>query len=99
MVDTEIPWPDTLGEDDAAAIVEFWIVRCGLSCTMRASLAKYPGCTHWHINKPGMKGTLEVTMWPAMRALWVSIRVNRAAEWMSGMSEALEMAIVERSTP
>lgn len=45
------------------------------------SLKKYPGSTHWHLTKPGCKGTLEITWWPARNRLWIHQRLNRSADW------------------
>jgi hypothetical protein len=48
--------------------VETAVEKCcremGLIQAMKGTLAKYPGCVHWHYKKPRVSGTLEVTSWP-----------------------------------
>ena len=45
-------------------------------------MAKYPGCTHWHLKKDRETGTLELTWWPARNRLWFKIATGRQADWM-----------------
>jgi hypothetical protein len=58
--------------------VEIAVEKCsrdlGLLNTMRGTLAKYPGCVHWHFRKPLVNGTLEVTSWPSNKRLWISVQ-------------------------
>ena len=49
---------------------------------MKDTLAKYPGCVHWHFKKRRTSGTLEITLWPATNRLWVTIQEGRRAEWI-----------------
>jgi len=64
--------------------VEAKVERCcgdlGLVQAMKDTLAKYPGCIHWHYKKKGVSGTLEVTLWPYKRQLWLTIQEGRRAE-------------------
>ena len=46
-----------------------------------STLKQYPGCVHWHLNKPGEKGTLEATWWPKKRKFWLAVHENRRADW------------------
>jgi hypothetical protein len=97
MTDTEISWPRGMDADEIIGHIETWIECRQLTCTMRASLAKHPGCTHWHLKNAASRGTLEITVWPAMCRLWVSMRTNRAAEWMNGLPEMLDAEIAQHS--
>ncbi len=58
------------------------------------SLAARRGSLHWHIVKPGEKGTLELTFVPQTNELWFAIHGNRRATWMaekmSGLKKYLE---------
>jgi len=45
----------------------------------RLSLKKFPGSVHWHITKPGEKGTLEATWWEGK--FWFSVHENRMGQW------------------
>jgi hypothetical protein len=66
--------------------VETAVEKCcremGLIQAMKGTLAKYPGCVHWHYKKPRVSGTLEVTSWPLRRQLWITVHERRCAEWV-----------------
>lgn len=49
---------------------------------MRGTLRAYPGSLHWHVEKPGERGTLEVTLWPAKPRLWLAVQAGRRARWI-----------------
>ena len=65
-----------------AAQVDAAAQQLGLLVTMKASLAKYPGCTHWHLKRATDPGTLEVTLWPQETRLWASIQDGRTGPWI-----------------
>ena len=65
----------------------------GLSITMKSSLKKFPGSIHWHLKKGRERGTLEVTLLPAGRRLWVSMRENRSAAWVMKMAREFKRKI------
>jgi hypothetical protein len=52
----------------------------GLQIRMKGTLRTYPGSQHWHLHKPGERGTLEVTLWPAGKRVWFSVQAGRRAE-------------------
>ncbi|HLV98591.1 MAG TPA: hypothetical protein VKT82_07940 [Ktedonobacterales bacterium] len=58
------------------------MVSSGLKMRMRGTLHTYPGSLHWHFEKPGERGTLEVTLWPARQRLWLSVQAGRRARWI-----------------
>jgi hypothetical protein len=47
----------------------------------RLSLKKYKECIHWHIQQPGVSGTLEATYVPNGKRLWLERRSGRDAAW------------------
>ena len=75
------------------AKIDAAVKRCGLVVSMRGSLAKYPGCIHWHLKRGRERGTLEVTIWPAEGRLWLSVQEGRKANWISGAIEQLKAAL------
>src|ERR1019366_8828939 len=57
-------------------------ILTGLGLTFqRLALKKYPSCVHWHIQKLGLRGTLEATFIPEGQRLWVEARLGRQADW------------------
>ena len=79
----------------SAARIERAIDRCGLGVSMRGTLAKYPGCAHWHLKKGRERGTLEVTLWPSERRLWLSVQSGRTAPWIDEAIKQLKAALAE----
>jgi hypothetical protein len=65
----------------------------GLVESMRGTLAKYPGCVHWHFKKPRVSGTLEVTSWPSANRLWITVQQGRRAEWLEEAAPAMERSL------
>lgn len=61
-----------------------------LTQTLRSTLGKFPGCTHWHykLGRPQgkAKGTLEITLWPKQHRLWLALHENRKTDWTAGGS-------------
>lgn len=55
-----------------------------LTVTMRGTLAKHPGCAHWHLKRKGAKGVVEVTLWDG--GSFVSVQDGRSSP------EVLELA-------
>jgi hypothetical protein len=49
---------------------------------LKCSLAKYPGCVHWHFKRQREKGTIEMTFWPAGRRFWFKMQAGRTGVWM-----------------
>jgi hypothetical protein len=77
--------------------IEMAVEKCsrelGLLNTMRDTLAKYPGCVHWHFRKPLVNGTLEVTSWPSSNRLWISVQQGRSAEWLEETVPSMERCL------
>src|SRR5258708_4454639 len=64
------------------AIIEMLAVSYGLHIRMYSTLRTYPGSIHWHLEKPGERGTLEITLWPAGKRAWFSVQSRRRADWI-----------------
>jgi hypothetical protein len=81
-------WPDVIRAVEEAVTSE------GLHVTTIGTLRTYPGSTHWHV-KPidGGRGTLEITLWPAGRRLWIKIQAGRRAPWIGVVLPRLQRRI------
>ena len=74
------------------ALIERSVSDAGLLAE-RLELRSYPGATHWHIRRPGAKGTLELTYWPRARRLWFAVHANRRADWIAPAIDDLSARI------
>lgn len=70
-------------EEQFAALIEEAAAHYSLQIRMRGTLRTYPGSQHWHFQKPGERGTLEVTLWPAGKRVWFSVQAGRRAAWIT----------------
>jgi hypothetical protein len=82
METIQIPIPANHSSTTLLALIERSVSNAGLLAA-RLELRSYPGATHWHLRRPGAKGTLELTYWPRTGRLWFSIHANRRAEWIA----------------
>lgn len=73
---------ELLPPEDPITWVEAMATRAGLTKGLRRTLKTYPGSVHWHLTKPGERGVLEVTWWPASRRLWLKVHPMREADWI-----------------
>lgn len=62
----------------------------GLTLTLKGTLAKYPGCVHWHFKNGRAPGTLEVTWWEREGRLWFKVSARRDAPWIDEVVEKLQ---------
>ncbi len=62
--------------EQLTALIEEAVAHFGLHVRMRSTLHSYPGSLHWHVQKPGERGTLEVTLWPAGKKVWFSVQAG-----------------------
>ena len=74
-------------------VIETVMLNGGLRQTLKGALRRYPGCVHWHFGKDGATGTLEVTMWPAGRRVWMSVQSRRGAVWIDDCLSPLRIAL------
>jgi hypothetical protein len=73
----------------AGSVVEKCCRRLGLVQGMKTTLAKHPGSTHWHYKRAKQSGTLEITVWPSMRRVWMTVQDGRKADWITEMMPTL----------
>jgi hypothetical protein len=76
------------------ALVERAVAEVGLA-SRRLELCGYPGATHWHIRRPGAKGTLELTYCPSQGRLWFAIHANRRADWITSALDELTARMMQ----
>lgn len=69
---------------DPATLLEAIATELGLVVRLRSTLATYPGSIHWHFQRPGERGTLELTWWPSGGRLWLKVHPMRSAPWIEG---------------
>ncbi len=94
MNNYDIDLPIDLDERNVATAVEGACAEAGLCLSIKTSLKKYPGCTHWHFKRPSQRGVLEVTWWPGdadirPARLWLSVHGNRQSDWISELMPRL----------
>lgn len=82
MEEIEIHIDPAAIKEQLTSLLEGAIAHFGLVIRMRGTLRTYPGSEHWHIYKPGARGTLEVTIWPEGKRAWFSVQSRRRAEWI-----------------
>lgn len=93
MRNIEIELPAEFDPRRIERAIEAAIAQLGLRITMRASLAKFPGCKHWHVKLGRETGTLEITLWPQARRAWFTIQSARRAPWIAERQNLLNQAI------
>ena len=82
MEQVEIYIGDSVAAETLPELIETCMASYGLKLRMRGTLRTYAGSLHWHFEKPGERGILEVTLWPARQRLWLSVQAGRRAEWI-----------------
>jgi len=93
MKEIEFKVPRDCDLSCADALIEKTCATRGLELAMKGSLAKYPGCTHWHFKRPNQKGTLELTLHRAERRIWAKVQEGRNAPWIDEDLPAIGRAI------
>ncbi len=89
--------PSSLTAEQISRRVAQAIAESELQIKLVTTLAKYRGCLHWHIVKPGAKGTLELTYWPQTREAWFAVHVNRRADWIAHALPVLTKQLASNS--
>ena len=82
MRSEEVTVPQGADFSRAEAALERCFEAEGLRVAMKGTLAAHKGCVHWHLKRGKERGTLEVTLWPARRRVWLSVHANRGGEWI-----------------
>jgi hypothetical protein len=93
MTELEVPLSNMLDPAIVDGVVEARAARLGLRATLKGTLARYPGCVHWHFKQRRERGTLEVTWWPQGRRLWLSVQAGRTAVWIEAAAADLKTAL------
>jgi hypothetical protein len=65
--------------------IEEIITEFNLTISLKTTLSKMKGTTHYHLKLGTLKGLLELTYWPQKKRLWVEIHSNRQADWNKEM--------------
>lgn len=99
MKDIEIPLPPDMECAKVAHAIDDVIAEMGLTVTLRDSLRKFPGCTHWHVKNGRDPGTLEITLWPQEHRAWFSIQSGRTAPWIDERVKWIAQLLEERFSP
>jgi hypothetical protein len=92
--DIEIHIPSQADCSQLERSIDQAIAAIGLNVTLRSSLAKFPGCVHWHVKQGREPGTLEITLWPQKHRAWFTIQDGRKAPWIDEKLIVLTRAIV-----
>ena len=93
MQHIEIELPRSTNLSKAEKIIDATLAAVGLQVSLRGTLKKFPGCTHWHTKSPGKSGTLELTLWPEQHRAWISIQSRRAADWIADKLPEIQQAL------
>lgn len=94
MIELEVPVPADVDLAQIEQAVDAILGGAGLRRTLNSTLARYPGSVHWHFARPGARGTLELTWWPARRRLWFKVSSGRAAPWIESLLPQLQASLV-----
>jgi hypothetical protein len=93
VVEVDVPLPPDVDLATATSALEAGCAAEGLQLVRRGTLARYPGSLHWHLRQRPARGTLELTLWPDRRRLWLSVQDGRRAAWteaaMAGLTARL----------
>src|SRR5687768_9027869 len=97
MIEVHLQISDSLNPDRVIRLVERTCIAHGLTCTLKGTLAGYPGCVHWHFKKGRLKGILEITWWELERRLWFKVAQNRTGDWIKDsipiLKEQIEISL------
>ena len=93
MVEIEIDIPINTPSTTISHVVEQACASEGLAVTLKGTLAKYPGCIHWHFKKGKERGILEMTWWEPENRLWFKIATGRSGVWIEETAARLKKQI------
>jgi len=82
MIEVNIEIPENANTDIVIDSVERVCLLHQLSCTLKGTLASYPGSVHWHYKSGKQKGTLEITWWENNNRLWLKVADGRTGRWI-----------------
>ena len=93
MVEVELQISDRADTDTLVRLVEQICTGNRLTCTLKGTLAKYPGSIHWHFKKDDQKGIVEITWWETAGRLWFKLAGNRRGDWIEDSIPVLKEQI------
>ena len=103
MIEVELQIPGRVNTNTLVQVVEQVCLAHGLTQTLRGTLARYPGCVHWHFKKGRQKGILEITWWESENRLWFKVAGNRTGDWIEEstpfLKEEIEKSLDSTSKP
>ena len=97
IIEIEIPRDANLSKVEK--IIDATLAAVGLQVSLRGTLKKFPGCTHWHAKLPGQPGTLELTIWPQQQRAWISIQSGRTADWITKKLPEIQKTLSRHLAP
>jgi hypothetical protein len=98
MQEVEINLSGITDQEKIERVIEQVCLAQDLRRTIKGSLQQCPGCVHWHYQKPGAVGTLEITYWPQENRCWFPFRDGRAKSWVVEMMDVLKVEIEKQVT-
>jgi hypothetical protein len=90
LIHYEVNVPPEADLTTAEQLIEECCESRSLQQTLKGTLSKHSGCTHYHYKKGKERGTLEITLWPKEHRIWISIQSGRAADWIAECVEQLK---------
>ena len=93
MLEVEVAIPPRVRLAGVEKTVKAACDRAGLHLTLIGTLAKYPGCVHWHFKHGAERGTLEITFWKTERRLWFKVTAGRKAKWIETVIPSLRRVL------
>jgi len=92
-------WPISIPHDtsssDIVTAIAFSVAKAELVITLQTTLNKHPGCLHWHLKRPEVWGTLEVTFVPSDQRAWFSVQSSRNASWISHAMHEMKQFVAQ----
>jgi hypothetical protein len=96
VTEIEMAIPATADVSIMVSLIEAQCAAEGLQLMLKGTLAKYPGCIHWHFKRGSERGTLEITWWAKQRRFWFSIQAGRTGAWVEATQERLKKVLTKR---
>ena len=93
MLEVELQIPTVAKSDSVDKVIEQVCSANNLTCTLKGTLASYPGCIHWHFKMGKQKGTLEITWWKSKNRLWFKVAKGRTGDWINEALPQLKQEI------
>ena len=89
MIEIEVRISREVDLSGSESAVEAACAAEGLRVARKRTLATYPGSVHWHVKRGNASGTLEITVWPKGRRVWLKVHAGRRASWIDEVTDRL----------